>query len=453
MMNKIILFFLVIFFCFSQCCCAQIDPYEVLSKISYQRNSRDWHNRNDHLIPSNSEIEAILKLRQKRDFENNDIDKDGVENKLDPSPFDWREIGYQPFGVLSFLSWRHFWNEYKYTPKDLKKVTKLIKNSGVAFVRMDFLWQDIEAEKGKFRFAKYDQIVALCARMNIRILGVLGYSAPWAAKEWNSPPSNLGDFANFCNEVVSRYKDVIKYWEVWNEPDSKFYWSPQDDMKTYTQLLKKSYIAIKKTDPSSKVVLGGMTAQGYYAIKRIYENGGKNYFDIINIHPFINPLRPREFQRIYAFYKNIQRLQLQFSDKDKKIWFTEIGCPGVPNNVESKGWWEGASPNEKQQADYLYRIFTDLIELPNLEKIFWAFFRDNKEHFKNDVDYFGMIRWDYSKKRSYSVYYDRYKNWLRSKRSLGIERKTVGGFKAPTFGGTPLNNETIKTDSTSESKY
>ena len=390
----------------------RLDKESELQKVSHKNNSREWHNRNDHLIPDQKETEAIMSLKQEREFTSNDIDRDGILNSIDPSAYDWREIGYQPFGTLAFLSWRHDWNNYKYSQEGLEKIVKLLGEAGVSFVRMDFLWQDIEPNNNRFNFEKYDFIVELLAEKNIRILGVLGYCASWAGQDWNYVPRNLDDFTDYVYNVVLRYKDRIKYWEIWNEPDSKVYWQPQDDMKTYTKLLKKSYAVAKKADPSCKVVLGGMTSEGYYAIKNIYKNGGKDYFDIINIHPFVNPLLPTEIRRIYTLYNNLERLKVKYNDREKKIWFTEIGCPGMSRKVESKGWWMGKAPSEKQQAKFLYTIYTDIIELANVEKIFWAFFRDNKEHFDNDVDYFGLTRWDFSKKPAFNVYRKRYARWL-----------------------------------------
>ena len=156
-----------------------------------------------------------------------------------------------------------------------------------------------------------------------------------------------------------------------------------------------------------------MTSQGFYAIKNIYRNGGKDYFNILNIHPFVDPLNPDEIKRIYAIYNNLEKLKVQYNDKDKKIWFTEIGCPGLDSKVESKGWWFGRSPKEQEQAEFLNLIYTDIIELPNLEKVFWAFFRDNKAHFNNDVDYFGIIRWDFSKKEAFGVYKEIATRWFK----------------------------------------
>ncbi|MDD5731111.1 MAG: beta-galactosidase, partial [Candidatus Omnitrophica bacterium] len=82
-----------------------------------------------------------------------------------------------PFGVLEFLHWDHQWNNYKYaTYVDLNKAVALMKEAGVAWVRMDFLWSDIEPERDNFDFNKYDYLVSLLYRNNINILGILDYT-------------------------------------------------------------------------------------------------------------------------------------------------------------------------------------------------------------------------------------------------------------------------------------
>jgi len=312
--------------------------------------------------------------------------------------------GDNPFGVLAFLSWNHTWNSFKYPKKDLEKAVGLLKELGVSFVRIDFYWQDIEPQKGKFDFSKYDYIVRLLSENNIKILAILDYCADWAGKSWNSPPDNLDDFVNFARKVVQRYKDKIKHWEVWNEPDSRIYWQPQDEMKTYLKLLKKTYKAIKEIDPSAKILLGGLTSGGYYALKRIYEMGGKNYFDIVNIHPFVNPLKKDCIKRIKILCKNIKKLMEKFGDKEKKIWITEIGCPGVKKPSKENAWWFGRSPTETEQAGFLRKVFTEIPKLEFVDKVFWAFFRDCKEHFNTGVDFFGLIRWNFSGKKAFKVY-------------------------------------------------
>jgi len=384
----------------------------------HQQCPLEWHKRNGHLIPDAPESEAIKKLNQdysKPWRSEADADGDGVENEYDPSPYDWRECGYNPFGTLEFLSWNHSWNNYKYNNERLEKIVRLLKEAGVSYVRVDMLWQDMEPEPNNWNFKKYDYLVNLLTQNHIRILGLLSYSVSWAGKDWNYPPYDNATFVNYAKRVVSRYKDKVKYWEIWNEPDSPVYWVERDEMKGYAQLLKESYQVIKESDPSAKVVLGGLTSEALFPLKNIYRNGGKDYFDVVNIHPFTNPLAPGRLQRVKVIYKNIRKEMVKNGDGHKKIWFTEIGCPGVKEAVKANGWWEGKSPTEKQQARWVREIYSELLSLEDVEKIFWAFFRDTKEHFKNGVDYFGLVRWDFSKKPGVSAYKKCVRKWEHTK--------------------------------------
>jgi hypothetical protein len=164
------------------------------------------------------------------------------------------------------------------------------------------------------------------------------------------------------------------------------------------------------------VLLGGLTSEGFFALKAVYKNGGRDYFDIVNIHPFTNPLLPGRVHKIKVLYKNLRREMIKNGDGHKKIWFTEIGCPGVKERNKGNGWWEGASPTEKQQAEWVREIYSELLSLEDVEKIFWAFFRDTKEHFKCGVDYFGLVRWDFSKKPGFYAYKKCVKKWEKAKR-------------------------------------
>ena len=108
-----------------------------------------------------------------------------------------------PFGVLEFLHWNHPWNNYKYSSKEhLEKSVTLMKEAGIGWVRMDFLWDEIEPGPQKFQFEKYDQIVDLLVENNINLLGILNYSVSWAAacQSWNCPPGDFKLFVNYASK-------------------------------------------------------------------------------------------------------------------------------------------------------------------------------------------------------------------------------------------------------------
>lgn len=322
-----------------------------------------------------------------------------------------------PFGVLEFMHWNHDWNNYKYpSVVEMERAALLMREAGVGWVRVDFLWQDIEPEEGVFNFEKYDQIVEVLYSNNINILGLLNYSADWAALcgDWNCPPRDNSLFVKYASKVIERYKSKIKYWEVWNEPDSAVYWSKQDGLKGYCSLLKDVYLAAKKINPECKILNGGL-ANGLASVNRLYDNGANDYFDILNIHFFESPLHRGGIKAVAAYPRLAYKIMRRNGDGYKKIWITEIGCPGVKRGSRTANWWMGKNPTEKQQAEWVKKVYTTLLKDKNVEKVFWAFFRDTNKHWDNGVDYFGIIRWNFSRKPAFKAYTDCVKAWRKSR--------------------------------------
>jgi len=219
---------------------------------------------------------------------------------------------------------------------------------------------------------------------------------------------------NYAVSVIKRYKDKIKYWEVWNEPDSGTYWEPQDGLKSYCALLKEVYLAAKKTNPDCKILNGGLS-HGLASVNKLYDNGARDYFDILNIHFFESPLHPNAIKAVAAYPRLAYKVMSRNGDAQKKIWITEIGCPGVKRGPAVKNWWMGRNPTERQQAEWAEKVFRELLKNKAVEKVFWAFFRDCKKHWENGVDYFGLVRWDFSKKPSFKAYRECFNTWKKSK--------------------------------------
>lgn len=319
-----------------------------------------------------------------------------------------------PFGVLEFLHWDHDWNGHHYTPEKVEQAVKLMKKSGVGFVRMDILWDDVEPAEGKWDFEKYDRTLDLLDKAGIKVLALLDYNAVWAGEAWNTPPP-ADKFTRYAETVVNRYKSKIKYWEIWNEPNQSIYWVPQDQMKAYTELLKSVYPAIKKADPTSQVLLGGLSGDLALSLGQVYQNGGKDYFDICNIHPFVSPMAADPAEELRQRFATVEQIMVRNGDADKPIWITEIGCPGLPRGVETANWWLGKNPTEKQQADWVRFVFRECLKLRNVKKVFWAFYRDTPNHFLTGTDYFGLVRENFTKKPSYTAFRRLAEEWSKGK--------------------------------------
>jgi len=308
-----------------------------------------------------------------------------------------------PFGVLDFLPWDDDWNHHFNPPQKLEQDVALMQEVGIGMVRTDFLWKDIEPKKGEFDFSKYDHIMDVLDHHGVKALAILEYNPAWRQAEWNAAPV-IEDYVAFASATVNHFKGRVRYWEIWNEPDSKTYWQPQDSMTQYSALLKAVYPVIKRADPTAQVVLGGMTEAGPFAIRSVYKKAGKDTFDIVAIHPFVNARKPNSMESLKGIYYSLMRVMTEFGDQDKPIWFTEVGCPGVKEPTRENAWWQGTSTTEDEQAQWITALYKNALQWKGVQKIFWAFFRETDNFFHCGVDNLGLVRGDFTKKPAFTAY-------------------------------------------------
>lgn len=223
----------------------------------------------------------------------------------------------------------------------------------VGWVREDFQFARIAPARGTYEWLFHDNMVNEFTSRGISIIGVLGGPTP----AWATPANQGGqfyppypeDFAAFAYAVVSRYKDRVHYWEVWNEPDNALYWMPTPSIPAYTQLLIAASSAIKSADPNAKVLVAGMVSPepATSSLQGIADNGGWNAFDIISLHPYTDPLGPEEGNIATAGLGQVQALSDRLGKKP--IWVTEYGWSTGP------GGRGGVAFSEDDQANLLVR--------------------------------------------------------------------------------------------------
>jgi len=310
-----------------------------------------------------------------------------------------------PFGLLAFLHWNHDWNKFAFDEKILPKAVAQIRDLGVGIIRLDILWSDVAEGPLKYNYTRYDSLLNTLEKNGINVLAVLHYNKVQPShktEKWNSPPASFEEFAEYVNATVNRYKRSIKHWEIWNEPNHEYYWNgPKDGLKKYSELLKLSYAAAKKADPKAVVLNGGLANPLPEAVRNLYREGGKEIFDILNIHPFINPLLRDAAGEFGQLMREVRVIMDENGDSRKKIWITEMGCPGIPEGEILQPWFGGEGLNEKQQADWLETQYGWIKNHPYVEKIFWAFYRDTDKIFNEGADYLGLVRKDLTPKPAY----------------------------------------------------
>jgi hypothetical protein len=168
---------------------------------------------------------------------------------------------------------------------------------GARWVRLhdfgDFChWYRVEPEKG--RFVWNDQEIDALRERGFLIFANLGHPPRWAGREgekswWGSPapPRDMSEWENYVFRTVEHYRARIQYWEVWNEPYWKgfFTGTPEE----YAELLKVAYRTIKRADPQAVVVGGCFTPSAEDWTRRVLAAGGLEFMDALSYHVYWSP--------------------------------------------------------------------------------------------------------------------------------------------------------------------
>ncbi len=264
-----------------------------------------------------------------------------------------------PFGVNTFL-------EQEVEPAKRERQMQLIAEAGFGWIRQQFPWEDIEIHaKGDFTdrrnldvhgaisaWDKYDHIVALAEQYGLRIMARLGGPMPaWSLPEGTdnryTPPANFQDFVDYAVAVATRYRGRIQHYQVWNEPNLYPEWGEQTvNAEAYTDLLCRTYRALKAVDPQIVVITGaigptidlsGRNAYDVLYLQRMYQAGAGACFDVLSVQgyglwsgPTDHRLRPTtiNFQR----HLYLRDVMVANGDAHKPIWISEAGWNPVPDD-------------------------------------------------------------------------------------------------------------------------
>ncbi|MFN2285385.1 MAG: glycosyl hydrolase [Anaerolineae bacterium] len=220
----------------------------------------------------------------------------------------------------------------------------------------------------------------------------IGLYHPWTVENFNG-----NQWAEFVYTVVSRYKDQVKSWEMWNEVEWDSFWCGSEG--DYAQLLKVGYQATKAACPDCTVLFAGLYP---WADLTFFERvldiinddpdapANNDFFDVMSIHLYG---RSDDAYSVVNYLRNRMLLYVL----DHPIWLTETGVPvwGDPQAYNAK--YDYAATQDEVAA-YVIQSYANALA-SGVERYF--FFRTN------DADmgeYFGLIRNDGSLRPAYNAY-------------------------------------------------
>jgi hypothetical protein len=226
-----------------------------------------------------------------------------------------------------------------------------VSKTSASWLRVLIDWSRIEYAKSKYNWDYLDRVVAAANGHGLKMLGVITYAPEWARPGdtyFTGPPNDAADYADFATAVTARYGGQISNWELWNEPNLWRYWGKSDiDAAWYTRLVVAAYPAIKRAQPASTVVLGGLSRFGAVSppdfMEQVYAAGGGGSFDAAAMHPYVFPGGlAADSNNGWSYVGGMHDVMSAHGDAGKKIWMTELGAPtsddkrGVSQDEQAK---------------------------------------------------------------------------------------------------------------------
>lgn len=230
--------------------------------------------------------------------------------------------------------------------------------------------------------------------------------------------NELKEFLNeHITQVVNRYKDKIKMWDIVNEMPTADANGFDLTIDQLLEILRLTSDLVKKLQPEAERIVNfsDIWAAGSFVQERP---------SIPPVH-FLKMCLKRniEFESIgLQFYMgmkkeftcrdllNISQATDEFLQFDKPIHFSELGWPSVhdvdpdcffsSDHPEAGGWWHRMW-DEKLQAEFLEKILTIFLSKPRAKSITWWDFTDNGTN--SDIGsrflpFGGLTRRDFSPK-------------------------------------------------------
>ena len=299
---------------------------------------------------------------------------------------DIQHLPDNPLGVNTFL-------EQEVEVAKRERSLQMIRDAGFGWIRQPFAWSDIEIHaKGDFEdrrnqphrsaWDKYDNIVGLAERYNLRIIARVGTPPAWAHAGYADlgefgPPARFEDFADFVEVVAQRYKGRVTHWQIWNEPNIYPEWGNQRaNPEDYARLLCLAHERLKRVDANNVVIAaalaptiaqdgGGYPGGGFDDLiffQRMYQAGAGACFDVAAAQgyglfsgPYDRRLNP--LQTNVARHVLMRDIMVRNGDAHKPIWLSEVNWNAVPNDPAIADLNRFGMVTPEQQARYVPMLF------------------------------------------------------------------------------------------------
>jgi hypothetical protein len=247
-------------------------------------------------------------------------------------------------------------------------------------------WRDLQPTKSKWNFGFLDMYVDQANKHNVDLLLPLAFTPPWASARPTLPgpygpgtgsePQKIEDWNEYVRTVGNRYNGKIEYYQVWDEPNEKLFFSGTQE-KLFELVFSANKI-LKEINPNIKMVSPGVVGESFDWLDTFLSKREASAVDVIGYH-FYTPVggpdkadqRP---ESMIPAAKRVKGIMAKHNISYKPLWNTGIGywnvnsdgTPETMNAVDSR--W--IRLNREQAAAWVSRTFI-LGWALGMERVFW----------------------------------------------------------------------------------
>lgn len=223
-----------------------------------------------------------------------------------------------------------------------------VQACGLGWIRIDFVWAWAEPAQDSFNWSIYDQLAAKARSRGLHIFATISHTPAWATNgvEGTGVPRNAADFYDICFRAADRYRDSIRHWGMWNEPNLSQFWA--GTRSQYIELiLKNGADAVHAASPGAKVCgpeLAHLSSGSWDTWLTDCINQAGDRLDVLTHHAYgDNATRVTERlekARVWPWDPPSVKQVLQSTGwYGRPFWLTEVG-------------WESAEVGESAQASH-----------------------------------------------------------------------------------------------------
>lgn len=233
--------------------------------------------------------------------------------------------------------------------EQVEQVLRDLQALGVQQLRTGVSWADWHTKSGQ---EWYGWLLPRLAQ-EVEILPCFLYTPPslGVVPKTAAPPRQPKAYADFVDEMITRFGQYFNWVELWNEPNnvSEWDWTLDPQWWVFSEMVgSAAYWAQQR---GKKTLLAGMSPVDPNWLKLMCDRGILNYINAIGIHGF-----PGNWESAWdGWHKNVAKVQAVLDEykSPAKIWITEAGF----------STWQHDEYRQMQE-------FINAIDAP-VERIYW----------------------------------------------------------------------------------